>query len=510
MKFNRTANTTRTFFFGVLSKMITILFPFITRTIIIYKLGAEYVGLTSLFNSVLQILNVSELGISSAISFCLYKPIAEEDNDTINALMALMRKLYKIIGGVILGTGIMIIPFLGNFISGTYPETMNIYILYIIYLLNAVVSYFGFAYKGVLFEAYQQGDVNHKILSIVEVFKYLAQIVILLRFANYYWFAAVLPLSSILVTVITEIVSKKRYPDIIPKGTVSKDLKNVIRKKVMFLSAHSIAATLTNSIDNIVISGSLGLVATAIYGNYFYIFSAVTSIIVILFRAIKPVVGNSIYSDSAEKRDELFDTIQFLIYWITVWSSTCLLCLYQPFMQVWVGEYYILGISSVMMIVLYYYGNIIKLSFSNIYIDAAGLWDKTLARQIVVALINLVLDILLVKRFGIAGIVFASFFATAMVGLPLDVIVTYKYVLKHNAKSGLIKTAVQFGLAMLICLASFWLCNEIYTSSAILNLIIDIIISCFVPNIILLLIFRNSHQFHFLLQHASGLFKKRK
>lgn len=145
MKFNRTANTTRTFFFGVLSKMITILFPFITRTIIIYKLGAEYVGLTSLFNSVLQILNVSELGISSAISFCLYKPIAEEDNDTINALMALMRKLYKIIGGVILGTGIMIIPFLGNFISGTYPETMNIYILYIIYLLNAVVSYFGFA-----------------------------------------------------------------------------------------------------------------------------------------------------------------------------------------------------------------------------------------------------------------------------------------------------------------------------------------------------------------------------
>ena len=138
MKFNRTKNATRTFFFGLLTKLITILFPFIIRTIIIYKLGAEYVGLTSLFTSVLQILNVSELGISSAISFCLYKPIAEDDKKSINALIALMKKLYKIIGCVILGTGLIIIPFLKHFISGTYPESVNIYILYIIYLLNTL------------------------------------------------------------------------------------------------------------------------------------------------------------------------------------------------------------------------------------------------------------------------------------------------------------------------------------------------------------------------------------
>ena len=508
MKFNRTKNATRTFFFGLLTKLITILFPFIIRTIIIYKLGAEYVGLTSLFTSVLQILNVSELGISSAISFCLYKPIAEDDKKSINALIALMKKLYKIIGCVILGTGLIIIPFLKHFISGTYPESVNIYILYIIYLLNAVVSYFGYAYKSILFEAYQKGDVNHKILAIVEVLKYIMQIIVLICFANYYWFAALLPFSSILVTIITEINSKKQFPEIEPKGVVSEELKIIIRKKVLFLSAHSIAATLTNSIDNIVISSSLGLIATAIYGNYFYIFSSITSIIVILFRAIKPVVGNSIYSDSTEKKDELFGAIQFLIYWIAIWTSTSLLCLYQPFMKVWVGDAYVLGISSVMMIVLYYYSNIIKLSYSNIYIDAAGLWDKTLLRQIAVAIINLVLDVTLVNKFGIEGIVFASFFATALIGLPLDVIVTYKYILEKDTKSGLLNTGLQFIIATCICMISYFICSNISINNVYINIFINVIICCVVPNLTLFLMYRNSYYFKFLLEHINSLIKR--
>ena len=311
-----------------------------------------------------------------------------------------------------------------------------------------------------------------------------------------------------MVTIITEINSKKQFPEIEPKGVVSEELKIIIRKKVLFLSAHSIAATLTNSIDNIVISSSLGLIATAIYGNYFYIFSSITSIIVILFRAIKPVVGNSIYSDSTEKKDELFGAIQFLIYWIAIWTSTSLLCLYQPFMKVWVGDAYVLGISSVMMIVLYYYSNIIKLSYSNIYIDAAGLWDKTLLRQIAVAIINLVLDVTLVNKFGIAGIVFASFFATALIGLPLDVIVTYKYILEKDTKSGLLNTGLQFIIATCICMISYFICSNISINNVYINIFINVIICCVVPNLTLFLMYRNSYYFKFLLEHINSLIKR--
>lgn len=504
MSFNRTKSATRTFVFGVVNKIITILFPFVTRTIIIYKLGAEYLGITSLFTSVLQILNVSELGISSAISFCLYKPIAEDDKDTINALIGLMRKLYKFIGAFILITGIMLLPFLNYLIIGNYPPDMNISVLYILYLLNSAVSYLGFAYKGMVFEAFQQGDINHKILSVVEIVKYIVQIVILLFYANYYWFAAMLPLGTVAVTIITEIISKKKHPNIIPRGEVSKETKNIIRQKIFFLSAHSIAATLTNSIDNIVISGSMGLIATAIYGNYFYIYSSVTSILVIAYRAIKPAIGNSVYTDRCEKKTDIIYAVQFLCAWIIMWCATCLLCLYQPFMEIWVGEKYLLQISTVIIIVLYFYGNALKLLYSNIFIGIAGLWNKTLIRQIAVAIINLVLDILLVRKFKIAGIVFASFFATTIVALPLDVSVSYKYVFSLPVKYGLLKLVRQLVASVLICAFTYFICISIPVTG-IIRLAIRMLICLTLPNIIMIITCRNQKEYIYIKEHILSL-----
>lgn len=500
MSISRTKNTAKTFMFGIISKLVTILFPFITRTIIIYKLGAEYVGVTSLFTSVLQILNVSELGISSAISFCLYKPIAEGDTETINALMKLMEKLYKFIGIFILLVGMLLLPFLDNFIMGDYPTELNIYILYIIYLLNAAVSYLGFAYKGVLFEAYQQGAINHKILLLTEIAKYIIQIAILLGTENYYCFAAMLPLSSVIVTLATEAASRKMHPDIVPGGVVPNETRQLVKRKVFYLSAHSIAATLTNSIDNIVISASLGLLATAIYGNYLYIYSAIVSIIVIAYRAIKPGIGNSLYVDDEEKKEKLYKSTQLFCSWISMWCSICLMCLYQPFMKLWVGENYLLDIGTVVLIVLYFYGNCLKLSYSNIYIEVAGLWNKTLLRQIVVSLINLALDIVLVNKYGIAGIVFASFLATTVVALPLDISVTYRYVFHRQIKDGIMDNLRHFLETVCICVCCFAVCNGIIVEG-IIGLAVKAIICAILPNLIMILIYKRKQEFIFLKEH---------
>lgn len=508
MQFNRTRNTTKTFIFGIINKAITIFFPFITRTIIIYKLGAEYVGLTSLFTSVLQILNVSELGVSSAISFCLYKPIAENDTDTINALMGLMRKLYKFIGCFILCGGLLILPFLDRFITGAYPEEMNIYLLYVIYLLNSAVSYLGFAYKGILFEAYQEGDVNHNILSVVEIGKYLVQIVILLVFADYYIYAAMLPVSTIIVTVTTELVSRKKHPEVVPGGAVTNEVKNTIKKKVIFLSAHSVAATLTNSIDNIVISGSLGLVATAMYGNYNYITSAVTTLLLIGFRAVKPAVGNSLYTDTESKREEIFNAVQFMTAWSAMWTATCMMCLFQPFIELWVGGDYLLDVSAVVMIVLYYYGNVMKSSISSTFIDPAGLWNKTLFRQIIVAVVNLTLDVLLVKRFGILGIVFASFLATTVIALPLDIKVVYRYVLKRSYRTGIMQTIKYFVEAVAICSITYFICSLIH-NGALVSFLIRMVACVIVPNAIMFLISRKSVEFKFVKNHLKNVLRER-
>ena len=76
MKLDRTNNAFRNMAFGMVNKIVTLFLPFIIRTVLIKTIGMEYAGLNSLFSSILQVLNLSELGFSSAVVYSMYRPIA--------------------------------------------------------------------------------------------------------------------------------------------------------------------------------------------------------------------------------------------------------------------------------------------------------------------------------------------------------------------------------------------------------------------------------------------------
>ena len=179
MNEGRLKNSLRNVLGALINKATAIIFPFVIRTIILYYLGTEYAGLSSLFTSVLQILSLSELGIGSAIVFSMYKPVTEGDNAEINALLRLYRKFYCIIGMVILLVGIALIPLIPKLINGTYPQDINLYILYLIYLSNTVLSYFLFAYKTSILNAFQRSDIESNLTTIINAGMYILQIMLL-------------------------------------------------------------------------------------------------------------------------------------------------------------------------------------------------------------------------------------------------------------------------------------------------------------------------------------------
>ena len=145
------------------SKIISLLCPFIVRTVFIHVLGAEYLGVNSLFSSVLSVLNLSELGFSTAVVFSMYKAIAEDDQKTINALLYFYKRVYLCVGSVILALGLLLIPFLPHLTKGSYPSDINPLVVYLLFLLDTVASYFLFAYKKSILEAFQRSDVCLKV-----------------------------------------------------------------------------------------------------------------------------------------------------------------------------------------------------------------------------------------------------------------------------------------------------------------------------------------------------------
>ena len=130
MKLDRTKNTVKNIVYGSAYKIIAIFFPFIIRTITLNVLGIQYLGLNSLFVSVLNVLNLAELGFGTALVYGMYKPLAEDNIDKVNALLNLYKKIYKIIGFIVLAVGLSAMPFLEYLISGSYPSDINLYLLY--------------------------------------------------------------------------------------------------------------------------------------------------------------------------------------------------------------------------------------------------------------------------------------------------------------------------------------------------------------------------------------------
>lgn len=407
-------NAKRNMLFGIINKIVIMLLPFLVRTIIIKELGADYLGLDSLFTSILQVLNLSELGFGTAIVYSMYKPITENDEDTICALLSLYRKIYKVVGVVILCIGILLLPFLPRLIKGGYPSELNIYILYLVYLSNTVISYLLFAYKTSLLNAFQREDVISNISTITKTFLYIVQMIVVVLFDNYYIYILVLPISTILNNLIVTYDVKKRYPQYVCKGKVSDKVKKDIKTKVAGLMVSKVCQVSRNAFDSIFISAFLGLTVTAMYNNYYYVITAVTVFMGIISTSLMAGIGNNVASFSADKNYEDMRKLDYVYMLIGGWSSIFLLCLYQPFMLIWIGEEYQFSFDVVVLFVVYFYA--LKIGdIRSTYVNATGLWWENRFRSILEATSNIVLNYILGRYFGIHGIIGATLFSIIVV-----------------------------------------------------------------------------------------------
>lgn len=291
MKIARTKNTVRNIIFGFIYRIINIILPFISRTVILYVMGTQYLGLSSLFTSILSFLSLTELGIGGAMVYSMYKPIAENDNKTICALLNLYKHLYSIVGSLVLGLGILIMPFLKVIVKEALPNGMNIYVLYFVYLINSVLSYWLFAYKNALLQAHQRDDINSKIASVITPLSYIVMLGILFLTRNYYAYVIWLPIFTIITNIIRSSYVNKHFPDLQPRGEITAELKQSIAKKVKALIGTKLNTVVLNAADNIVMSAFLGLTVIAIYGNYYYIMSSIIGFIGICYSAMTAGLG---------------------------------------------------------------------------------------------------------------------------------------------------------------------------------------------------------------------------
>ena len=425
MKYERIRGARRNALWGLTEKLLALALPFLTRTALIHTLGLSYGGLGGLFSSILQLLSLGELGLSSAIIFSLYKPLAENDDDDVCALMHFYRRAYRFIGLGVLGAGLLVIPFLRSLIRADIPPGLPVGAVYTAYLANACVGYFVFPECRALLAAAHRQDAISKSALAARLLCCLTQLAALLLCRSYALYVVMLPLSSLADGLICAHCARQAYPCFRCRGSITPEKKRDIAEKIKGLFIHRLCGGTRNALDSIFISAFLGLNVVGIYGNYYYILYAVRGLLDAVTQGMSAGIGNSVAVESAEKNRRDLMNFTFLYQWLCGFCTVCLLTLYLPFMRLWMGEGRMFDHGAVIAFCVYFYvwtmGDI-----KSQYADARGIWWKDRWRTLTEALCNVLLNWLLIRSFGVVGVVLATAVSILLVGFPWSARILFK------------------------------------------------------------------------------------
>ncbi len=402
----RTLNSKRNILAGTFTNCLLPVFGLVVNRAVVRSLSVDYMGLAGIFNSILQILNLAELGFSTAMTVNLYKPLKEDDTAAVRGMLAFFKRFYRVIGLVILIPGILVCPFLGELTKDTGEISENICILYLLFLLNKAVTFFLFAHKEVLLNALQRFDIIKLIHITAYAVKSILQLLAVVVFKSFILYAVALVTGTLLYHAALEFITKKKFPLYYPEGGIDTGLKDTVKEQVTGLSVSNVLGVCRDSLNSILIAAFFDLHIAGMYSNYCTIYDAVIGFFLVTTKAIISSIGNSIVSESVDKNYKNLTGMEFLQNLVTTACTVYLLCLYQPFMKLWMGEELMLPDRVVISFTLYFYIRAMS-EVRNAYFSALGYWWKAKWIFITEAVVVVILMPLLGKHLGVTGIILA-------------------------------------------------------------------------------------------------------
>ena len=465
MKLDIVRNARRNVFAEVLNRVLTFGLPFASRTVFIWIIGAEYLGLNGLFTSVLGVLSLAELGFGQAIVYAMYKPVADDDKETLCAYYAFYRVVFRIVGGLILLCGLGLMPFLPKLVHGDVPADVSLYVVYLIHLANAVVSYFLFAYKGVLLTVHQRLDVQTHIDTVVQISQNVGSLLVLCLTRSYYCYVLVMIVFTVMKNVLIAREAKRLFPDVVCRGRLSRAQTRKLLGDVGSIFLHRIGTVVAYSSDNLVVSSCLGLVSVAVYGNYYTIYKTVTGFVYVIFSSLTAGFGNAIHTESKESVWEKFRKMNGFALVAISWCAAMMLALYQPFMALWTGKDsgLVRPFTTAALMVVYFYVNNARQGLLVLK-EALGLWRPDQFKPVVSGVVNCAVSIALAQAIGMDGIILGTVVAFLFVEIPWESAVVFRNYFRGGDSEGrgflrryVRQQAVFLAFACALCAATWWL-----------------------------------------------------
>ncbi|WP_430495684.1 lipopolysaccharide biosynthesis protein [Leuconostoc mesenteroides] len=433
---------------GLIVVLVNTVMQFLNRTVFIHYLGKTYLGYNGLFSNVLGVLSLTELGIGSAIIFSLYKPLREGNKLLIIKLMYLFKKIYALIGIIVLFLGIGAYFLIRNQITGSADKVAELTITYFLFLLGSVSAYY-LTYKRSIFDADQKGYKNQLNFLVFNSLSSIVQMLMLILFKDFLLYAGVTTIFNIIGNIVIAKQVDREYPFLSTKLTsynLDDKLLGQIKKLTIGNFSNKLGTVVVYGTDNIFISIFAGISSVGLYSNYALIVNTLVSMVSRAFSGLTSTIG-IMKTKESQKNLKNYRSIHMVNLFITIICIGGLSGLGNIFIQLWIGKEYVLPVSITNIIVINFAIEIYRRT-SLTYIDAYGLAWVQRWKSIIEVVLNITLSVFFagILKWGLLGILMGTTISIVVFPLWYEPYVVYKYGFKVNFR--------EYGKIALIALIS--------------------------------------------------------
>lgn len=491
---------------GLINKVLMLFLAFITRTLFIRLLGAEYTGVSSLFTNILSVLSLAELGLSNVLMFYLYGALKNNDKKRINQLVFEFKKIYMGIIVCILSIGIMLIPFLNIIINSRLPFK-ELVTYYLLYLSNSVASYFA-VYRTMVLKADQKDYISNIVQTVCTIAMYVFQICYLLVAHNFLGYLTIQVLATIANNLVLNEIALKKYPYTKKKIV---NCKSIINSKELFGNIKAtflfkISDTILDQTDSIIISIMFGTIFVGYYYNYYMLITYIVAIAGIIANGLVASFGNLNAEGNMEKSYKMFRVALMGFAIFGTLCTACFACVVQDFVYIWVGSEYVMEYGLVLAVLAVFYLRMVT-NTMWMYRSSMGIFKEVQYINILAAILNIVLSVILGKILGVPGIIVA----TALSRLATSFWFEGKVVFNKFAKPVSIYYLQQlkdFVVCCVVVSGSMWVCGFIKISG-IIGIIIKLLVASIITLSMEFAVYYKTEEFSIMIRNVKGAFIKK-
>lgn len=429
---SRTSKSIKNSIISLVFYFTNLIVQFFSRKIFLEYLGSEILGLNSTATNLLQFLNLAELGISTAVGFSLYKPLFEKDEETISEIVSLQGHIYKRIAFFIILGAVILMFFFPLIFKKINLPLWYAYASFGVLLYSALLGYF-FNYKQVVLSANQEEYKIHYSFKTVNMLKAICQMVAVRYLTDgYVWWLGLEVLFGSIASYCLHRITIASFPHLCSSKFSFSFLRKKysdISKKIGQLFFHKIGGFALTQSSPLIIYAFADLKLVAYYGNYLIVIQGIDMLSRAVFNSINAGIGNLVAEGDMIKIRRLFDELFSLRFVLVTTLCYSLFQLTPTFINLWIGPEYLLGETTLFLMILMLYIQLFRLA-AEAFSYAFGIYGD-IGAPIIEAILNIGLSIIGGYYFNLNGILLGSIISQIII-----VVIWKPYYLFHTAMIG--------------------------------------------------------------------------